>query len=74
MDRDDEIGIVEGDHHAAARPGDKPTVARVPGLIEIFSELFSHNGFRFLSGAVDLTQLVLGVVAKPHPRLRTRPG
>jgi hypothetical protein len=71
MDRDDEIGIVEGDHHAAPRPGDKPTVARVPGLIEIFSELFSHNGFRFLSGAIYPTQLVLRVMTEPHPRLRT---
>ena len=58
-----EVGFVEGDHHSAARPGDVPKVARVAVRIEIFSELISHNGFRFLEGALYPTQSVLGVVA-----------
>jgi hypothetical protein len=55
VDGDDQVWIVEGDHHSASLPPDESTVARVPLLIEIFSETFFDNGFRFLSGAFDPT-------------------
>jgi hypothetical protein len=36
-------------------------------VIEVFFELIRRNGFRFLSGSLDLPQLVLGVVVNLTP-------